>query len=144
MKKRCKLPIAMVSIYIFLISSTAFLFTGMLIVWVVNDYKLPDGFNINDFYYVVWMGMIRFFLFNNDTDLIGIYKKNKKLNIVQAAFQCDKTPKKQPAHRKRAHQPNSVSNRNMTQVAHRHFAGWCNSREESRLWDKITVMQRRG
>lgn len=94
MKKRCKLPIAMVSIYIFLISSTAFLFTGMLIVWVVNDYKLPDGFNINDFYYVVWMGMIRFFLFNNDTDLIGIYKKNKKLNIVQAAFQCGETSPK--------------------------------------------------
>ena len=58
MQKRCKLPIAMVAIYIFLISSIAFLFTGMLIVWVVNDYKLPDGFNINDFYYVVWMGMI--------------------------------------------------------------------------------------
>lgn len=58
MKKRCKLPIAMVAIYIFLISSIAFLFTGMLIVWVVNDYKLPDGFNINDFYYVAWMGMI--------------------------------------------------------------------------------------
>ena len=60
MKKRCKLPIAMVSIYIyiFLISSIAFLFTGMLIVLVVNDYKLPDGFNINDFYYIAWVGMI--------------------------------------------------------------------------------------
>ena len=58
MKKRCKLPIAMVSIYIFLISSITFLFTGMLIVWVVNDYKLPDGFNINDFYYVAGMSMI--------------------------------------------------------------------------------------
>ena len=111
MQKRCKLPIAMVAIYIFLISSTAFLFTGMLIVWVVNDYKLPDGHD-------------RLFLFNNDTDLIGIYKKNKKLNIVQAAFQCGETPpKKQPAHRKRTHKPNSVPNRNMTQVAHRRFVG---------------------
>lgn len=58
MQKRCKLPIAMVAIYMFLISSIAFLFTGMLIVWVVNDYKLPDGFNINDFYYVAGMSMI--------------------------------------------------------------------------------------
>ena len=98
MKKRCKLPIAMVSIYIFLISSIAFLFTGMLIVLVVNDYKLPDGFNINDFLLCRLDGHDRLFLFNNDTDLIGIYNKNKKLNIVQAAFQCGETPQKSSLH----------------------------------------------
>ena len=39
-------------------------------------------------------------------------------------FNTVKRPQKQPAHRKRTHQPNSVPNRNMTQIAHRHFAGW--------------------
>ena len=61
MKKRCKLPIAMVSIYIYIyildILNRFFVYRHVIVL-VVNDYKLPDGFNINDFYYVAWMGMI--------------------------------------------------------------------------------------
>ena len=94
MKKRCKLPIAMVSIYIFLISSIAFLFTGMLIVLVVNDYKLPDGFNINDFYYVAWMGMIGSFCLTMILTLLEYIRRTRNWILCRLLFNAVKRPKK--------------------------------------------------
>ena len=71
-----KLPILIFSAYIFIICTILSFLSAMFIIWFINEYKIPENFNLDDFYYVMWLSLVTSFCM---TIIFSLLKYTKKV-----------------------------------------------------------------